>query len=98
MELRESYGRIGRSIEGPEEERDSTGRPTESTNLDPGGSQGLNQQQKSKHRLDTSCIYVVDEQLSLHVGPPITGAGVLPKTIVCLPVDLFPLNGSPWLI
>jgi hypothetical protein len=33
MELVESYGRVGR-IEGPEEDRDSKGKPTESINLD----------------------------------------------------------------
>ena len=31
MELGESCGRFGGEIEGPEEDRDSTGRPTEST-------------------------------------------------------------------
>jgi hypothetical protein len=34
MELRESCGRVGRRIDGPEEDGDSTGRPTESTNLE----------------------------------------------------------------
>jgi hypothetical protein len=34
MELTKSYGRVGRMIEGPEEDSDSTGRPTESTILD----------------------------------------------------------------
>jgi hypothetical protein len=29
--------RVGGRIEGPKEDRDSTGRPTESTNLDPRG-------------------------------------------------------------
>ena len=37
MELGEFYRRVGRKIEGPEEDRDSTGRPTELTNLDPWG-------------------------------------------------------------
>ena len=63
MELREAYGRVKRRIEGPKEYRDSTGRPTESTNLD--------HQPKSKHRLDFGpCTYVVDEQLDLYTGPP----------------------------
>jgi hypothetical protein len=35
VELLESYGRVGGRIEGSEEDRDSTGRSTESTNLDP---------------------------------------------------------------
>ena len=34
MELRKSYGRVGGRTEGPEKDRDSTGRPTESTILD----------------------------------------------------------------
>ena len=37
---------------GTQEDRDSTGRPTESSNLDFGGSQRLNHQLKIKHRLD----------------------------------------------
>jgi hypothetical protein len=32
IELWESYVKVERRIEGPEEDRDSTGRPTESTN------------------------------------------------------------------
>jgi hypothetical protein len=39
-----SYGRVGRRIEGLKEDSDSTGRPTELTNLDPGASQRLNHQ------------------------------------------------------
>ena len=31
--LGKSYGRLGRRIEGPKEDKDSTERPTESTNL-----------------------------------------------------------------
>jgi len=37
MDFEQSYGRAERRIEEPEEDRDSTGRPTESTNLDPWG-------------------------------------------------------------
>jgi hypothetical protein len=33
MELKKSYKRAGGMTEGPEEDRDSTGRLTESTNL-----------------------------------------------------------------
>ena len=40
---RESYGRVEGRLEGPEEDRASTGTPTESTNLDPLESQRLNQ-------------------------------------------------------
>ena len=35
MDLRESFGRVGIKIEGPKEDKDSIGRATESTNLDP---------------------------------------------------------------
>jgi hypothetical protein len=37
MELGSSYGRAGRNIEKPEKDRDSIGRPTETTNLNPLG-------------------------------------------------------------
>jgi hypothetical protein len=37
MEFRESYGRVGGKIESPKEDRDSTGKHKESTNLDPSG-------------------------------------------------------------
>jgi hypothetical protein len=46
-ELGNSYRRIGGRIVGPEGDRNSTERPTESTNLDPGltlGSESLNHQ------------------------------------------------------
>jgi hypothetical protein len=50
MELGDSYGkRIGGRIAGPEWDRNSTGRSTESINLDPWGSQRLNHQLKSIH-------------------------------------------------
>jgi hypothetical protein len=35
MELEDSYGRTGGRIAGPEGDRNSTGRPTFSANLDP---------------------------------------------------------------
>jgi hypothetical protein len=35
MEQKESYGRVGRRTEGPKGNRNSTGRPKKSTNLDP---------------------------------------------------------------
>jgi hypothetical protein len=42
MELWESYGRVGGRIEGPEEDRDSTGRPTDQLTWILEGSQRLN--------------------------------------------------------
>ena len=52
IELRDSYGRIGGKTVSPEGDRSATGRPIESTNLDPWDSQSLNHQQKSIHGLD----------------------------------------------
>jgi hypothetical protein len=52
MELGGSYKRIRRRIAGPKGDRNSTERPTESTNLDPWVSQRLNHQPKNIHRLD----------------------------------------------
>jgi hypothetical protein len=49
MELGDSYGKIGGETVGPKWDRISMGRPTEPSNLDPGGSQGLNHQPKRPH-------------------------------------------------
>jgi hypothetical protein len=43
---------MDRRIGGPERDRNFTRRPTESTNLDPWGTQTLKNQPKSIHRLD----------------------------------------------
>jgi hypothetical protein len=48
----DSYGRVGRRIASPKGDRNSAGRPTESTNLDPWDSQILNHQTKKMYRLD----------------------------------------------
>ena len=52
MELEDSYRRIKGRIVVPEGNRNPTGRPRESTNLDPWGSQNLNHQSKNIHGLD----------------------------------------------
>jgi hypothetical protein len=52
MELRDSYGRIGGRTVGPKGDRNSTGKPTESVNLDHWGSQSLNHEPKDIYRLD----------------------------------------------
>jgi hypothetical protein len=52
MELGDFYGRIGGRIFSPYGDRNSTGRPTESTNLDPWNSQRLNHQTKNIHGLN----------------------------------------------
>ena len=52
MELGDSYGKVGKRIVGPEGDRNSTGRPTESTNLDSWVSQNLSHQPNNTHGLD----------------------------------------------
>jgi hypothetical protein len=52
MELGDSYGRIVGNIVGLKGDRNSTERATESTNLDPLGSQSLNHQPKNIHKLN----------------------------------------------
>lgn len=47
-----SYGRIGGRIVGPDRDRNSIGRPAESTNLDLWGSPSLIHQPKNIHSLD----------------------------------------------
>jgi hypothetical protein len=51
MELGDSHGKIGKNIVGSKEGRNSTGRPTESSDLDTSALR-LNHQPKSIHRLD----------------------------------------------
>jgi hypothetical protein len=71
MELGHSYGRIRGRISGPKGDRNSTGRPTESTNLD------LWQISQSESPAEEHtwagprplCTHVADVQLGLHVGP-----------------------------
>ena len=90
MELGDSYGRVGGRIMGPEGDRNSTGRSSESTNLDPLGYQSLNYQPKSEHRLhlDSSHprTYVANEQIGLHVG--------LKQPEQRLSQKLFPVSGT----
>ena len=52
MKVVDSYVRKGGRIVGLKRDRNSTGRPTESTNLDLWGSQKLNHQPKIIHGLD----------------------------------------------
>ena len=84
-ELRESYRRVGRRIEGPKRDGNSTGRPTESTNLDRWGLAEIEPPSKM-HTLagHSPSTYVADVQLGLHVGPPTTG----------LSLKLLPVRGS----
>jgi hypothetical protein len=39
-------------------------------------------------------VYVADEQFGLHGDPPTTGAGAVPESVACLPVDPLPRLAS----
>jgi hypothetical protein len=52
MELEDSCGRLGGKIVGPEGDRNSTKRPTESINLEPWDAQTLNHNPKNICKLD----------------------------------------------
>jgi hypothetical protein len=70
MELGNSYGRIGGKLAGPERDRDSTGTQTESTNLDPWGSESPNTNQRTYTAGPRPlCTYGADMQLGLHMSP-----------------------------
>ena len=61
--LWKSWGKNG----GPQEEGNSTKRPTELTNLNPWGSQSQNHKPKSVHGLDLGPdTYVADVQFGFH--------------------------------
>jgi hypothetical protein len=66
---------------------DFTGRPTESTMLDPWGLPETEPPTKEQAWAGPGPphTYVADVQLSLHAGPPTTGAGAYPD--FCMPAD-----------
>jgi hypothetical protein len=69
-ELGESYGRVGGRISGPEGDRNSTGRPTMSTNLDPWEVPETEPPTKRHTRAGPRLLHtdVADMQFGLHVG------------------------------
>ena len=77
----------GGGIEGHRRDRDSTRRPTESTNLDPCGLsesiQGLDLSPTS-HPHPSPHTYVVIVLLVFHEGPPTKNAGSYPVSVACL--------------
>jgi hypothetical protein len=107
IELGNSYGRVGGRILDSEGDKNSTERPTESTNLDPCDSQRLNQQAKKIYKLDLDLPHicnlvflwflnnVADMQLGLHVGPGQLERGLLQSC--CLSVRYILLAELPCL-
>jgi len=77
---------LSRSLHWPEKSSPSIIRPTESTNMYPWGSQGLNYQPKNMHRLDLGvpAAYAADAQFHLHTGPEHLELGLAQKSLpVC---------------
>jgi len=70
MELRDSHGRVRGRIEGREMDRISTGKPTESTNLNPCGISETELPTKKHRQVGTRPANVADVQLSFHMSPP----------------------------
>ena len=82
---------------------DSTGRPTESTNMDTcrlsETESPVKESAVKKHRLDIGPLHVANEHLDVHTGPPKQLEQGLSLSLfpTCLPVDPTPLNGQPCL-
>jgi hypothetical protein len=96
IETEDSYRRNGGRIVGPEGNRNSIGRPTESTNLDPWGSESEPPTKEHTQAGPRSPhTYVADVQLDLLVGPEQLEWGY-PKSC-CLHVGYILLVGLPFL-
>ena len=67
MKLVDSYVRKGGRIVGLKRDRNSTGRPTESTNLDLMGSQNLKYQPKNIYGLDLGLPVYIQQIFSLTI-------------------------------
>jgi hypothetical protein len=76
----------GARTEGPKENKDSTGRPTESTNLNPWWFPETEPPTKEQTwtGLRLLSTYEADVQFSFHAGPPTTGAGAVAESVACL--------------
>ena len=101
MQLRDFYGRFRERIDSPEGDRNSTGRPTESTNLDPWGLSETEPPTKEHTQAGPSpppnpSTYVVDVQLSLYTAPELLKQGLsqkLPSVCGILSLNWAALSG-----
>ena len=93
MELREAYGRVKRRIEGPKEYRDSTGRPTESTNLYLQGLPETEPPTKEQAQAGLWPLHICSRWTAWSsYRSPKTGTKAVLESVACLPVDPVPLN------
>ena len=99
MEFGESYGKVGGRIKESKQNRDPTGKPTESTNLGPWGF--LETEPPTKEQALTGLrlhgISVAYEQLGLNGYPSTTEEVDVPEFVDCLPMDPILLIGLPCL-
>ena len=86
MELGDSYKRIGRRTAGPKGHGNSIRRSTESTNLNPWGSQSLNHQPKNIYGVDLDLPAYMRQILAAwsSCGSQTNGVGAIPKAVACL--------------
>jgi hypothetical protein len=92
-ELRDSIWTVQGRIKGLKGDRNSTVRPTESTNLDPYGfseTEPLTKEHAQTGPRITTCI---EEMCSTVFIPLTTRVGAISKAVVCL--ESFPLTGLP---
>jgi hypothetical protein len=70
----------------PQRDRKSMGRPIESTNLNPWGSQSLNQQPKNIYGVDLDLPAYMRQILAAwsSCGSQTNGVGAIPKAVACL--------------
>ena len=87
-------GRVGGKIEEHGGDKDSTRRLKESTNLDPGSSQRLNQQPKNNHGLDLGSPHI-RSRCAAWSSCGLPNNWSYPDC--CLPVDPVPLTRLPCL-
>jgi hypothetical protein len=81
-ELRDSYGRVGGRTKVYRVDRNSTGRPTESTNLDLCGLSETELPTKEHTQVGPRypCTYVACVKFSLCASPPKTEVNAVPKS------------------
>jgi hypothetical protein len=78
--------------------RDSTRRPTETTNLNPWGLPGTETSTKKQAQADLDLLQSSSKSVfDLHVGPPTSRVGTVPESIAYLPENPIPLTGLPCL-
>ena len=88
---------MGERIVAPKGDRNSTGKPTESTTLDPWGSQRLNQQLPTIHRLDLGLPEDMQQMYSSVFMRVLNSWSVSYPESCCLSVRYVLLAGLPCL-